>query len=137
MPRLQRVLEIAVYCDDLARSIDFYARVLGGRLLDRSDRFAAFDVGGSTVLLVFVRGQSAAGVELPAGRIPPHDGAGPLHFAFAVSADELAGWEQHLADAGVNVESRVTWPRGGTSLYFRDPDGHLVELATPGLWATY
>jgi len=31
----------------------------------------------------------------------------------------------------------VKWPRGGTSLYFRDPAGHLVELATPGLWSTY
>jgi catechol 2,3-dioxygenase-like lactoylglutathione lyase family enzyme len=31
----------------------------------------------------------------------------------------------------------MEWPRGGTSLYFRDPDGHLVELATPGLWSIY
>ena len=28
-------------------------------------------------------------------------------------------------------------PRGGTSLYFNDPDGNVVELATPGLWANY
>jgi len=27
--------------------------------------------------------------------------------------------------------------RGGHSIYFRDPDGHLLELATPGLWAIY
>jgi len=28
-------------------------------------------------------------------------------------------------------------PRGGTSLYFRDPNGHMLELATPGLWSIY
>ncbi|MDF2970539.1 MAG: glyoxalase, partial [Microvirga sp.] len=42
-----------------------------------------------------------------------------------------------LGERKIPIESRVTWPRGGTSLYFRDPDGHVLELATPGLWATY
>jgi catechol 2,3-dioxygenase-like lactoylglutathione lyase family enzyme len=37
----------------------------------------------------------------------------------------------------VSIEGEMKWPRGGTSLYFRDPDGHLVELATPGLWSIY
>jgi catechol 2,3-dioxygenase-like lactoylglutathione lyase family enzyme len=35
---------------------------------------------------------------------------------------------------GIAIESRITWARGGTSLYFRDPDGHSLEVATPGLW---
>jgi hypothetical protein len=26
---------------------------------------------------------------------------------------------------------------GGASLYSRDPDGHLLELITPGCWAIY
>ncbi|HEX5778765.1 MAG TPA: glyoxalase, partial [Xanthobacteraceae bacterium] len=38
---------------------------------------------------------------------------------------------------GIELESRVDWPRGGKSIYFRDPDGHLLEFATPGLWANY
>ena len=46
-------------------------------------------------------------------------------------------WEAQLADAGVAIEGRTKWPRGGESIYFRDPDGHLVELATPGLWPGY
>ena len=37
----------------------------------------------------------------------------------------------------VEIEGRTDWPRGGHSIYFRDPDGHLLELATPGLWTVY
>ena len=46
-------------------------------------------------------------------------------------------WEAALAAHGIPIESRVRWSRGGESIYFRDPDGHSVELATPGVWATY
>jgi catechol 2,3-dioxygenase-like lactoylglutathione lyase family enzyme len=62
---------------------------------------------------------------------------GPLHVAFAVAADDLALWEARLGERGVAIEGRTDWPRGGKSIYFRDPDGHLLELATPGLWAVY
>ena len=132
-----RLLESSLYCDDLARSTRFYRDVLGFKLLVTSDRLVALDAGGQTVLLLFRRGASAQGIELPDGRIPPHDGAGPLHVAFAVPAAELPEWEARLTTAGVAVERRSSWPRGGTSVYFRDPDGHLVELATPGVWETY
>jgi catechol 2,3-dioxygenase-like lactoylglutathione lyase family enzyme len=67
----------------------------------------------------------------------PHDGHGPLHLAFAITAEALREWEQRLRDQGVAIEGRTDWSRGGHSIYFRDPDGHLLELATPGLWATY
>ena len=69
--------------------------------------------------------------------IPPHGGRGQLHLAFAIAAGDLEAWEQWLAARGVTLESKVRWGRGGTSLYFRDPDQHLVELATPGLWTIY
>jgi catechol 2,3-dioxygenase-like lactoylglutathione lyase family enzyme len=69
--------------------------------------------------------------------IPPHDGQGPLHMALAIPEQSLAAWETALATAGVAIESTVHWPRGSVSLYFRDPDGHLIELATPGLWDNY
>jgi catechol 2,3-dioxygenase-like lactoylglutathione lyase family enzyme len=44
---------------------------------------------------------------------------------------------QLLASGGVTIEARNNWERGGRSIYFRDPDGHLLELATPGLWSVY
>jgi catechol 2,3-dioxygenase-like lactoylglutathione lyase family enzyme len=89
------------------------------------------------VLLLFARGGSATPSETPQGTIPAHDGRGTLHLAFAIPKGELDAWDAHLAAEGVDVESRITWPRGGTSLYFRDPDGHSVEVATPGLWPNH
>ena len=74
---------------------------------------------------------------MPGGVLPPHDGSGQQHFAFSVPASDLQAWEQRLEENNVVIESRVTWPRGGRSIYFRDPDGHLVELITPGCWAIY
>ena len=41
------------------------------------------------------------------------------------------------AERGVAIEGATNWSRGGRSIYFRDPDGHLLELATPGLWTVY
>jgi catechol 2,3-dioxygenase-like lactoylglutathione lyase family enzyme len=87
--------------------------------------------------LLFVQGESNETVALPGGTIPPHDGGGRVHVAFAIPAQDLAAWETRLTENNVALEGRTRWPRGGTSVYFRDPDGHLLELATPGLWATY
>jgi hypothetical protein len=84
------------------------------------------------VLLLFRRGATLETVRMPGGTIPPHDGHGPLHMAFAVAADALPQWEQRLRERGIAVEGRTSWSRGGRSIYFRDPDGHLLELATPG-----
>ena len=55
-------------------------------------------------------------------------------FALSVAAADLPAWATRMAAHGVAEAGRTQWPRGGTSLYFRDPDGHLLELATPGIW---
>lgn len=136
-PGLTGVLETAVYVDDMARARAFYEGVIGLSPMVADDRIAAYPIGPASVFLLFLRGATVEPVDLPGGAIPPHDGAGPLHFAFAIAAETVEPWRRHLADAGVAIESEVAWPRGGTSLYVRDPDGHLVELASPGLWENY
>jgi catechol 2,3-dioxygenase-like lactoylglutathione lyase family enzyme len=137
MPALHSILETALYVDDLGRARAFYETVMELSPLFTDTRLCAFDVGGRSVLLLFSRGASLQTMHLPGGTIPPHDGSGPVHMAFAIAAGDLAAWEVRLAAHGVVIEGRTTWPRGSTSLYFRDPDGHLLELATPGLWRTY
>jgi catechol 2,3-dioxygenase-like lactoylglutathione lyase family enzyme len=136
-PKLDRVIETCLYVDDLDRAARFYERVLGLTALTADARFRAYDVGGKSVLLLFRRGATLETVHLPGGTIPPHDGHGPLHMAFAIAADALPHWVERLRRQDVAIEGRTEWSRGGHSIYFRDPDGHLLELATPGLWAIY
>jgi catechol 2,3-dioxygenase-like lactoylglutathione lyase family enzyme len=137
MPSVTGVLETSVYVSDLPRSRRFYHEVMQLEPMEMDERFSAFNVAGRQVLLLFRRGASRYAMQTPGGVIPPHDGSGPLHVAFAIEAAELPGWEARLAECGIAIESRVHWDRGGTSIYFRDPDNHLIELATPGLWAIY
>lgn len=138
MPKLDRVLETCLYVDDLDRASRFYEEVLKlPRIGGDANRFRAYDVGGQSVLLLFRRGATLEAVKLPGGTIPPHDGEGRLHYAFAVTASDLPAWEKRLGQHGVAVEGETRWPRGGRSIYVRDPDGHLVEFATPGLWTIY
>ncbi len=135
MPKLDSILETALYVDDVDRATDFYENVMGLPILMKSQRLCAYDVGGKSVLLLFLRGGTTEGVDTGRGIIPPHDGAGPLHMAFVCDHETLVQWEEHLIEKDVLIEGRTSWKRGGKSIYFRDPDGHLLEIAAqPGLW---
>lgn len=136
-PALRRLLETALYVDDLAAAREFYVGALGVAVLLDTPRLLALDVSGASVLLLFQRGATGEPLPTPGGVVPPHGASGAQHIAFAVDTDALDAWRAHLAARGIAIESEVRWPRGGTSLYVRDPEGHSVELVTPGLWATY
>jgi catechol 2,3-dioxygenase-like lactoylglutathione lyase family enzyme len=131
-----RVLESALYVEDLDRAVACFREVLGlDAMVEAPGRLVAMNASGATVLLLFHRGSTTAGLQSPGGWIPPHDGSGPVHMAFAI--EDAAAWEARLAEHGVPIESQVKWDRGGTSLYVRDPDGHSIELATRGTWPTW
>ncbi len=130
-PKTDRILESALYVSDVARSVEFYATIFGFHAIsDFGSRGCAMQAGDHQVLLLFKKGESRS--------IPtPHDGDGELHIAFAIPAAELRRWEDWLAQNRVAIEEKRVWDAGGTSLYFRDPDRHLIEVATPGVWTIY
>jgi catechol 2,3-dioxygenase-like lactoylglutathione lyase family enzyme len=136
-PPVSGLLETALYVADMARAVRFFRDVLGLRPMLEGDRLTAFDAGRSGVLLLFLAGASLEDMSSPGGVVPGHDGSGPVHMAFAIPAGSAEAWRTHLAAQGVMLRSEVAWPRGGQSLYFEDPDGHVLELATPGLWPNY
>ena len=130
-PKLDGILESSLYVDDLLYSVRFYQDIFGFAVIsDFGERGCAMHAGPRQVLLLFKKGASRTIVS-------PHDGDGELHIAFAIPAAELAAWESWLAKQGIAVEEKRSWDRGGWSLYFRDPDRHLLELATPGVWPAY
>jgi catechol 2,3-dioxygenase-like lactoylglutathione lyase family enzyme len=134
-PRVSGVLETALYVADLDRSCTFYADLFGFAPFFTDDRMCALEVPNEQVLLLFRHGMTDQPAPGPGGGvIPPHHGSGALHVCFAIPYSELAAWEAHLRLHDIPLESRIRWPHGATSLYFRDPDGHSLEVATPGLW---
>ena len=137
MPAVTGVLETCLYFDNLERGARFYEDMLGFHRLGGDDRFCVFSVADRQVLLLFKRGSTLEPISTPGGNIPPHDATGHLHLAFSIAAAELPAWERHLAAKSIAIESKVRWPLGGSSVYFRDPEQHLVELITPGCWPIY
>lgn len=122
---IRAVVETAIYVDDLQAAETFYGTVLGLRVVGKEPgRHVFFRVGEASVLLAFL-----AEATLKGDQLPPHGASGPGHFALGIDA-----WRKLLQGHGVTIEKEVEWPRGGRSLYFRDPTGNSVELVTPGVW---
>lgn len=131
-----RVLETCLYADDLAAAKAFYINVLGAEaFLEEAGRHVFLRLGES---LLFIFNPDVAAIPTPPGEglpVPSHGAHGPGHVAFQVDED-LNLWRERLARNGVAVERTIDWPGGGRSIYFRDPAGNSLELATRGLWAT-
>jgi len=137
-PTVDGIVESSLYVKDLDRARDFYQEVFGfPEILREEGRLQALGVAGKQVLLLFAEGRSTEPTDTPGGRIPAHDGHGRFHFALAIRADLREEWRTRLTGLGIAIESEVTCPGVGHSIYFRDPDGNLVELITPGCWRVY
>ena len=130
-----RILETALYAENLAETADFYSQVLGlERFAEAAGRHVFFRAQGQ-VLLLF-KPSATRMPPSPDARlaVPPHGAEGPGHICFAATAAEIDGWIEHLASHRVEIESTVEWPGGGRSIYFRDPAGNSLEFAEAGIW---
>ena len=131
----QGILETALYSQNLDVAERFYRKAVGLDLLSRSgDRHVAFRCG-QTVLIIFNRKLSierpVMGARAP---VPPHGTQGPGHVCLSVYGEQMPLWVDRLTRERVRIEADFTWPTGGRSLFFRDPDQNCVELAEPRIW---
>jgi catechol 2,3-dioxygenase-like lactoylglutathione lyase family enzyme len=129
------VLESSLYCPDLDAAEHFYRNVLGLPVVTRQTGRHVFLRCGEGMVLLF-NPDATTDPDLPTGgpAMVPHGAHGPGHLAFRLPERDIERWQAHLSAAGVAIESEVHWPQGGYSLYFRDPAGNSLELATAALW---
>jgi catechol-2,3-dioxygenase len=133
-PDVNGIVESSLYVESVARSVQFYKRIFGFEPIDTDEkegvtdqtRLCALRAGDRSVLLLFKKGATE-----------DTDATGAIHVAFGIARSGLTAWEQWLANQGIAIEFRKTWKYGGEALYFRDPDGHLLEVVTPGVWSIY
>ena len=128
--QVRDILETCLYAEDLPAAEIFYRTILGLEVIARLEGRHVFFKCGNRVFLIF----NPAKTRESGADFPPHGAHGPGHAAFAVTMSELPAWRAFLIQNGVLVEREVTWPKGGRSLYFRDPAGNSIELATPKIW---
>lgn len=112
---------VALHVADVARSCEFYQRVLHLPPMPRP----AFDFPGA-----WFRLGDQQELHLIGGRTEPVV-AGYRGNHFALLTDDLDGWAKHLASVGADFRPKKLRPDGAEQIFLRDPDGHVIELCTP------
>jgi glyoxalase family protein len=128
--RLRGVHHVTAICRDLERTIGLYRDVLGLGIVH--DGPSDDDPDARHVWFATADGSFVSFMQYP--QLP--DGVVGIgsthHFALRVdSLEELEAWSEYLHSRGI-ATSGVLRRSAFHSLYLRDPDGHVVEIATPG-----
>ena len=132
--KVNGILESALYFDKLEDAAEFYMDLFQFEILINTDRLVALKVGGTQVLLLFKKDGTLNEIVLPnGGIIPSHNGSVPVHMAFSIDLTTFDDWKNRLLERAIEIESVVQF-NDGQSIYFRDTENHLIELATPGIW---
>jgi catechol 2,3-dioxygenase-like lactoylglutathione lyase family enzyme len=132
-PRLGGLHHVTLICRDVDRAVEFYGDLLGMRLVERT---VNEDDRGARHLL-FGDDEGRAGTLVTCLEYPELDegtvGRGSTHhFAMAVESEqELVAWRDYLRSRGIPC-TEVMERAHFKSIYLRDPDGHILELATGG-----
>lgn len=124
---------ITLVVSDAQRTVDFYVKVLGQRLVKQT---VNFDDPGSYHLYfgdsIGRAGTAITFFEWPGARRGSWGMGGTHHFALRVrSYDGLLKWKRRLTDQGIHVDGPFD-RHYFNSIYFNDPDGAIIEIATDG-----
>lgn len=128
---IQGLHHITLVCADAQRTIDFYTKVLGLRLVKLTVNFD--DPTSYHLYIGNETGMPGSAVTFFEWRGSPRGNwgiGGTHHFALSVADyDGLLKWKRRLTDLGLKVDGPLD-RHYFTSIYFHDPDGTILEIAT-------
>ena len=134
-PKIATLVETSLYVANLEQSARFYTKVLGLEIESQLKGRHIFLIAGQSMLLLFdpkylkhehhEEGEKA---------LPQIYELGKTHIAFEIDPKNYDEWKETIRNNGVAIEAEKTWQKGNRSIYFRDPDGNVVELIEPGSW---
>lgn len=126
-PWAKRVGAITLFTEDIAATRDFYTTVFGVPLIFEDDDSAAFDFGNTIINLL----RTGAARELVAPAAVGMPDAGP-RLQLTIDVDDVDATCADLARRGVALlNGPMDRPWGIRTATFRDPGGHVWEIAQP------
>jgi len=134
------VFEVQLVTSDLEAATAFYRDTIGLEvsLHDPERGRTHFRTGRGQLILARAAGETHASPDWPGlppplleardrrGPTPPPHG--PVHFAIEVPPGQLVSTGERLRATGLDVRGPFRWPGGQRSIYFKDPEGNVVEL---------
>jgi catechol 2,3-dioxygenase-like lactoylglutathione lyase family enzyme len=126
-----QVKETCLYVGNLVKSREFYEGKLGLPCIGIEEGRHIFFRAGSSVLLCFISEASSSRADKG---LPPHGATGHIHLALEVEPSSFSLVKRELQNKGIIIEYEQQWKNGFESVYFRDPDQHLLEIVPKGLW---
>ncbi|PIY08786.1 MAG: glyoxalase [Flexibacter sp. CG_4_10_14_3_um_filter_32_15] len=126
---IQKIKETCLYVTDLDKTEAFYHKKLELPIISRKEDAFIFFRAGSDVLLCFMNDYAKNQEGLP-----PHFANGKIHFAFEVKTEDYQKWKEKMKDYQIKITHEQEWKNGLLSFYFEDPDGHVLEIVSEGIW---
>ena len=121
MTRIRRVGHVVLYASDPDASARWYCDLLGMEVVTRSDVFAAVFLSFGT------SDHDVALMKAPGNGPMTHDGLQHVAFELDGGIEEFKAFNARLAESGAEVEAVVDHDFS-YGVYFRDPDGHRLEV---------
>lgn len=126
--RVNQILESVLYAKNLVEAEEFYTTILGLKVFAKDAYFLFFKLENS-MLLIFNKEHT-----LYQNNRPRHGTESSGHLAFKMKHESISDWRKQLQKHKIKIEKELRWENGAYSIYFRDPAGNSLELATPDLW---
>lgn len=120
-----------LYVKNISQALSFYKEVfdITAKFIHESNQYAELDTGSTTLAFA---SESLADFNLPNGYVPHDRETLPLACEIVFTVSDVQGYYKKALETGAkDIAAPKEKPWGQTVAYVQDPNGVLVEIASP------